>query len=74
MGTGKNLPLYPPGSDVTGIDFSPEMLKRAGARAGKLGLSVRLIETVGNVQKAGLKLSRVSNMKGDILKMIQARP
>lgn len=31
-------------------------------------------DTVINVQKAGLKLSRVSNLKGDILKMIQARP
>jgi len=155
VGTGKNLPLYPPGSDVTGIDFSPEMLKRARARAERLGLrNVKLIEmdaqkmdfpdhtfdtvvatcvfcsvpdpvkgfqeikrvckpdgqvillehvrsenpvlgkimdvlnplavnltganinrdTVANVQKGGLKLSQVKNVKGNIVKLIQARP
>jgi ubiquinone/menaquinone biosynthesis C-methylase UbiE len=155
VGTGKNLPLYPLGRDVTGIDFSPEMLKRARARVEKLGLAnVTLIEmdaqkmafpdhtfdtvvatcvfcsvpnpvkgfqeikrvckpggqvlllehvrsenpilgkimdilnplavtltganinrdTLANVSKAGLKLSQVSNLKGDILKMIQASP
>ncbi|MFZ5645731.1 MAG: class I SAM-dependent methyltransferase [Bacillota bacterium] len=154
VGTGKNLPLYPPGSDVTGIDFSPEMLRRARARVANFRLNVRLIEmdaqnmdfpdntfdtvvatcvfcsvpdpvkgfqeikrvckpggqvillehvrsenpllgkimdilnpltvrltganinrdTVANLQKAGLKPSLVSNVKGDILKVINARP
>lgn len=31
-------------------------------------------DTVANAQKAGLRLSRVTNLKGDILKIIQARP
>ncbi|HBV98563.1 MAG: methyltransferase type 11 [Peptococcaceae bacterium BICA1-7] len=44
VGTGLNLPLYPPGSDVTGIDFSPLMLKRAVALASEKGLKVRLME------------------------------
>lgn len=154
VGTGKNLSLYPPGCDVTGIDFSPEMLRRARSRVEKAGLEVRLIEmdaqdmdfpdntfdtvvatcvfcsvpdpvkgfqeikrvckpegqvillehvrsenpllgkvmdilnpltvrltganinrdTVANLQKAGLKPSRVNNVKGDILKIINARP
>ena len=154
VGTGKNLPLYSPGCDVTGIDFSPGMLRRARARAEKLGMSVKLIEmdaqnmdfpdnifdtvvatcvfcsvpdpvkgfreikrvckkegqvillehvrsenpllgkimdilnpltvrltganinrdTVANLQKAGLVPSRVFNVKGDILKIINARP
>jgi len=44
VGTGLNLPLYPPGSNVTGIDLSPLMLKRAVALAGEKGLKVRLME------------------------------
>lgn len=31
-------------------------------------------DTVANLQKAGLKPSRVNNVKGDILKIINARP
>lgn len=37
VGTGKNLKFYPPDCAVTGIDFSPGMLKKAAERA--LGLS-----------------------------------
>lgn len=44
VGTGLNLPLYPPGSDVTGIDLSPLMLKRAVALAREKGLKARLME------------------------------
>jgi phosphatidylethanolamine/phosphatidyl-N-methylethanolamine N-methyltransferase len=44
VGTGLNLSLYKPGSDVTGIDFSPQMLDRAEARAAREGLTPRLFE------------------------------
>jgi len=44
VGTGKNLPFYPPGCSVTAIDFSPAMLERAIRRAEKLGLTVALLE------------------------------
>lgn len=44
VGTGLNLSLYQRGSDVTGIDFSPQMLDRAEARAAREGLSPRLFE------------------------------
>ncbi|WP_227767408.1 class I SAM-dependent methyltransferase [Zhaonella formicivorans] len=44
VGTGQNLPLYPPGCEVIGIDFSPEMLKRAYPRAEKAPVPVRLME------------------------------
>lgn len=43
-GTGKNLPFYPPECDVTAIDFSSGMLKRARERAEKLNLKVTLLE------------------------------
>ncbi len=33
VGTGKNLPYYPYGVEVTAIDISPRMLKRARRRA-----------------------------------------
>lgn len=38
VGTGLSLPLYPDYVQVTGIDISPEMLKRAHARKERLGL------------------------------------
>ncbi|WP_158839393.1 class I SAM-dependent methyltransferase [Saccharothrix deserti] len=44
IGTGLNLPHYPPGVRVTGLDFSPAMLDRARARAAELGLDVTLRE------------------------------
>jgi ubiquinone/menaquinone biosynthesis C-methylase UbiE len=44
VGTGLDIPLFPPGLDITGIDISPRMLERAERRAaayeGKLELHV----------------------------------
>ncbi len=40
VGTGKNLPHYPGGCDVTAVDLSPEMLSLARKRADHLGLNV----------------------------------
>lgn len=42
VGTGLNLPHYPPGSTLTGIDFSPAMLDVARRRAADLGLDANL--------------------------------
>ncbi|AEJ61004.1 Methyltransferase type 11 [Spirochaeta thermophila DSM 6578] len=44
VGTGKNLPYYPEGVELVGIDLSPKMLERAKARAERLGLKVTLLE------------------------------
>jgi len=38
VGTGRNLDLYPPGVDLTGVDLSESMLARARRRAERLGL------------------------------------
>jgi len=43
IGTGRNLPYYPPGCRITGIDLSPEMLRRAEERAARLGRDVTLL-------------------------------
>src|SRR6266567_8115628 len=32
VGTGRNFPFYPPGSEVVGVDISPAMLARAERR------------------------------------------
>jgi SAM-dependent methyltransferase len=38
VGTGLNLPHYPAGVELTGIDISPPMLDHARARAARLHL------------------------------------
>lgn len=42
VGTGKNLPFYRDGHEVTAIDFSPKMLRRAEALAERRNIPVRL--------------------------------
>ena len=42
VGTGRNIPYYPPGSTVVGIDISPAMLERARRRRDAAGTSVEL--------------------------------
>lgn len=44
VGTGLNLPHYPDGVRLTGIDLSPDMLEIARARASELGKDVDLRE------------------------------
>jgi len=44
IGTGKNLPYYPEGVEVIGIDFSRGMLEKAEKRKKELGLeNVKLL-------------------------------
>src|SRR5215211_2915026 len=42
IGTGRNLPYYPKGIRLTGIDFSPQMLELARRQADQLGRKVDL--------------------------------
>lgn len=42
IGTGANLPYYPPGAEVTGVDISGEMLSRARDKAQRTGTPVSL--------------------------------
>jgi ubiquinone/menaquinone biosynthesis C-methylase UbiE len=42
VGTGKNLPYYPAGVDITAIDLTPGMLERAEARAAALSVDVTM--------------------------------
>ncbi|MFQ5974413.1 MAG: class I SAM-dependent methyltransferase, partial [Alphaproteobacteria bacterium] len=44
IGTGKNLPFYAPGVDVTGVDLSPAMLAQAKKQAARARFPVRLAE------------------------------
>ena len=49
IGTGANLPHYPSGLDLVGVDLSPAMLEQARGRARTLGVAVDL--RVGNVEE-----------------------
>jgi len=42
IGTGRSLPFYADGLEVTGVDLTPEMLELARRRTRKLGLEVDL--------------------------------
>lgn len=42
IGSGLNLPHYPAGTRLVGLDLSPRMLARARDRADRLGMPVRL--------------------------------
>jgi len=42
VGTGRNFPFYPPGSEVVGIDLSPAMLARAERRLPTAATKVEL--------------------------------
>ena len=44
FGTGLNLPHYPDGVNLIGVDLSPDMLALARARADRIGRTVGLIE------------------------------
>lgn len=44
FGTGANLPFYPPGLRLTGVDLSPRMLAVGQDRARELGVDVELVE------------------------------
>ncbi|MEO9191848.1 MAG: class I SAM-dependent methyltransferase [Acetobacteraceae bacterium] len=44
VGTGRNLPFYPRGAQVLGIDLSPAMLARAEGRRGQSPAHVELRE------------------------------
>ena len=48
VGTGKNIPFYPPDVHITAIDLTPGMLAKAKARAASLNASVFL--QLGDVQ------------------------
>jgi len=48
VGTGKNMPYYPQGVDVTAIDLTPGMLNRAKKKAAELNLDIDL--QLGDVQ------------------------
>jgi ubiquinone/menaquinone biosynthesis C-methylase UbiE len=44
VGTGRNLPLYPPGVTITGVELSPAMLALARRRAADHGVEADLRE------------------------------
>lgn len=56
VGTGRNMPFYPPNSQIVGIDVSPEMLARACKRKAQLSIEVDLLEM--DVRETGFPEAR----------------
>jgi ubiquinone/menaquinone biosynthesis C-methylase UbiE len=48
VGTGKNMPYYPEGLDITAVDLTPGMLDQARKRAAQMNIDVEL--RLGDVQ------------------------
>lgn len=44
VGTGLNIPYYPSGMEVVGVDLSDGMLQRADTRAANIGAKVKLFQ------------------------------
>lgn len=44
VGTGCNIPFYPDGAEVTGVELSQRMLEKAGKKAERLGRAVQLVK------------------------------
>jgi ubiquinone/menaquinone biosynthesis C-methylase UbiE len=44
VGTGRNLKYYKPGINLTAIDFSPAMLRKASKRCREASCTVRLVQ------------------------------
>ncbi len=44
VGSGKNIPFYPPGVQITAVDLSERMLDRAARRARRLGRPAFLVQ------------------------------
>lgn len=42
VGTGKNFEFYPPGAEITAIDFSPKMLEQAKRKQARKHIAVNL--------------------------------
>ncbi len=51
VGTGKNMPFYPDGISITGVDLTPGMLQRAQSQASDLRLESRVKLYLGDVQQ-----------------------
>ncbi|GAB2480551.1 class I SAM-dependent methyltransferase [Alkalibacterium psychrotolerans] len=51
IGTGKNLSFYPEGIELTGVDFSPKMLKKAQEKIDESALSYPVILKEMDIQQ-----------------------
>ncbi len=70
VGTGLNLPCYPAGITLTGIDLSPAMLAIARDRATMLGMAVNLREASADV----LPFPRCQLRHGPVHRLVVQHP
>lgn len=60
VGTGRNMPFYPPGAEVIGIDLSAQMLARARRRQTSLGVRTEL-------KQGDIRATRFANARFDYI-------
>jgi ubiquinone/menaquinone biosynthesis C-methylase UbiE len=69
IGTGRNLPYYPQGIRLTGIEFSPAMLELARHKADQLGRNVDLPDDSFDTVVCTLSLCAIPDQRRAVAEM-----
>jgi SAM-dependent methyltransferase len=74
VGTGKNMPFYPAGVSITGIDLTLGMLERARRLMPELGLDDRVTLQLGDVQRLDFPDASFDTAVATFVFLLGARP
>lgn len=73
VGTGKNMHFYPPGAQVTGVDFSSGMLEKAALRAAdRRDVNIELVQV--DVNNLPFEVAQFDAVVGSFILMVVPDP